>query len=110
MELNNNSNKTTLEVFNRFSNVDDGFIKTQIPIAQIFSGTGPVSRSEARRLGEILAGFAVAELDFSEVEEIGPDFAHELFAVITRSRPELSLKVINANERVAAAIRRAERA
>ena len=71
MELNNNSNKTTREVFNRFSDVDEGFIKTQIPIAHIFSGTGPVSRSEARRLGELIVKFKEVDLDFINVEEVG---------------------------------------
>ena len=106
MELNNNSNKTTLEVFNRFSNVDDGFIKTQIPIAQIFSGTGPVSRSEARRLGDLIVKFREADLDFINVEEVGQAFVHELFVVWKRNNPDVQINVLNACDAVDFMIRR----
>lgn len=106
MELNNNSNKTTREVFNRFSNVDEGFIKTQIPIAHIFSGTGPVSRSEARRLGELIVKFKEVDLDFINVEEVGQAFVHELFIVWQRNNPEIKLNVLNACDDVDFMIRR----
>ena len=96
MELNNNSNKTTREVFNRFSDVDEGFIKTQIPIAHIFSGTGPVSRSEARRLGELIVKFKEVDLDFINVEEVGQAFVHELFIVWQRNNPDVKLNILNA--------------
>jgi anti-sigma regulatory factor (Ser/Thr protein kinase) len=95
MELDNNSNKTTREVFNRFSDIDEGFIKTQIPIAHIFSGTGPVSRSEARRLGELIVKFKEVDLDFLNVEEVGQAFVHELFIVWQRNNPEIKLNVLN---------------
>ena len=95
MELNNNSNKTTREVFNRFSDIDEGFIKTQIPIAHIFSGTGPVSRSEARRLGELITKFKEVELDFLNVEEVGQAFVHELFIVWQHNNPDIKLNVFN---------------
>ena len=106
MELNNNSNKTTREVFNRFSNVDEGFIKTQIPIAHIFSGTGPVSRSEARRLGELIIKFKEIDLDFINVEEVGQAFVHELFVVWQRNNPNIKLNVLNACDDVDFMIRR----
>ncbi len=109
MALANDTARDLGEVMARYIDPEEGFVRTELPVSRIFGGD-PFSRSEARRLGDILAGFAVAELDFSDVEEIGPDFAHELFAVIARTRPELTLKVTNANDRVAAAIRRAERA
>ena len=95
MELNNASNKTTREVFNRFSNIEEGFIKTQIPIAHIFSGTGPVSRSEARRLGELIIKFKEVDLDFINVEEVGQAFVHELFIVWQRNHPDVKLNVFN---------------
>lgn len=106
MELNNNSNKTTREVFNRFSNVDEGFIKTQIPIAHIFSGTGPVSRSEARRLGELIVKFKEVDLDFVNVEEVGQAFVHELFIVWQRTNPDIKLNVLSACDDVDFMIRR----
>ena len=106
MELNNNSNKTTREVFNRFSNVDEGFIKTQIPIAHIFSGTGPISRSEARRLGELIVKFKEVDLDFVNVEEVGQAFVHELFIVWQRNNPDVKLNILNACDDVDFMIRR----
>ena len=106
MELNNNSNKTTREVFNRFSDIDEGFIKTQIPIAHIFSGTGPVSRSEARRLGELIVKFKEVDLDFINVEEVGQAFVHELFIVWQRNNPDVKLNILNACDDVDFMIRR----
>ena len=106
MELDNNSNKTAREVFNRFSNIDEGFIKTQIPIAHIFSGAGPVSRSEARRLGELITKFKEVELDFINVEEVGQAFVHELFIVWQRNNPNIKLSVLNACDDVDFMIRR----
>lgn len=106
MELNNNSNKTTREVFNRFSDIDQGFIKTQIPIAHIFSGTGPVSRSEARRLGELIVKFKEVDLDFVNVEEVGQAFVHELFIVWQRNNPDVKLNILNACDDVDFMIRR----
>lgn len=106
MELNNNSNKTTREIFNRFSNVDEGFIKTQMPIAHIFSGSGPVSRSEARRLGELITKFKEVDLDFINVEEVGQAFVHELFVVWQKNNPNIKLNISNACEDVDFMIRR----
>ena len=106
MELDNNSKKTTREVFNRFSDIDEGFIKTQIPISHIFSWAGPVSRSEARRLGELIVKFKEVELDFINVEEVGQAFVHELFMVWQRNHPEIKLNVINASEYVDFMIKR----
>ena len=106
MELDNNSKKTAREIFDRFSNVDDGFIKTQIPIAHIFPGAGPVSRSEARRLGALIESFREAELDFVNVEELGQAFVHELFVVWKNNNPNVKLTVINAEGDAAFMIKR----
>ena len=106
MSLNNQSKKTTREVFDRFSNVDDGFIKTQIPIAHIFSGAGPISRSEARRLGELIVKFKEVDLDFAKVDEVGQAFAHELFIVWQGRNPDIVLNVLNANDDVDFMIKR----
>lgn len=106
MTLDNQSKKTAKEVFDRFSNVDDGFIKTQIPIAHIFSGAGPISRSEARRLFDTIEKFKEIDLDFSGVEEVGQAFVHELFIVWQRRNPNIVLNVSNTNEDVNFMIKR----
>ncbi|MBQ1261173.1 MAG: DUF4325 domain-containing protein [Clostridia bacterium] len=106
MSLYNNAKKTAREVFDRFSNVDDGFIKTLIPIAHVFPNGDPISRSEARRLGGLIASFKEVELDFAAVEEVGQAFAHELFVVWKRSNPDVELKVLNTCDDVDFMIRR----
>ncbi len=106
MVLDNHSKKTTLEVFDRFSDVEEGFIRTQIPIAHIFPNGSPVSRSEARRLGELVLRFKEIELDFLGVEEVGQAFVHELFIVWQGRNPEIRLNISNANQAVERMIKR----
>ena len=106
MSLSNNSKKTSREIFDRFSNVDDGFIKTSIPIAHVFPNGDPISRSEARRLGELITNFKEVDLDFAGNEEVGQAFVHELFVVWQRNNPDIKLNVINACDNVDFMIRR----
>ena len=106
MSLHNHSKKTTKSVFDRFSDIEEGFIKTQIPIAHIFSGSGPISRSEARRLGELISKFKEIELDFTNVEEVGQAFSHELFIVWQTRNPDVTLNILNACKDVDSMIRR----
>lgn len=106
MELNNSTKKTAREIFDRFSNVDEGFIKTHIPISHLFSGAGPISRSEARRLGELITKFKEVDLDFTGTGEVGQAFVHELFIVWQRNNPDIKLNVIGACDDVDFMIRR----
>ncbi|MBQ7760961.1 MAG: DUF4325 domain-containing protein [Clostridia bacterium] len=106
MSLYNHSKKTTKEVFDRFSNVDEGFVKTQIPIAHFFVNGNPVSRSEARRLGELILKFKEINLDFAGVEEVGQAFCHELFIVWQNRNPEAILNILNACDDVERMIKR----
>lgn len=100
MKLSNASSKNLSEVFNMFSDVENGFNKTQIPINQIFEGGYPVSRSQARRLSLRFEEFKEVALDFMDVEDIGQGFAHELFVVFQNSNPDIELKTINENEQI----------
>lgn len=106
MTLSNQSKKNVRKVFDRFSDVEEGFIRTHIPIAHMFPSGSPVSRSEARRLGELISGFKEIDLDFSDVEEVGQAFSHELFIVWQSRNPDVVLNVTNANEAVDHMIRR----
>ena len=98
MRLSNQSKKTLSEIFNRFSDCDDGFFKTHIPIAHMFPSGAPVARSEARRLCNMISQFKEVILDFQNVEEIGQAFAHELFVVWQNLEPHIKLEVVNTNE------------
>lgn len=100
MTLNNDTKKTLSEVFNTFAPVDEGFVKTTIPVAHMFAGGNPVSRSEARRLLGSILPFNDIILDFSGVEEIGQGFAHELFVLGKQKYPHINLKTIKTRKTV----------
>lgn len=106
MRLSCSSKKELSEIFNIFSTVEEGFIRTKIPILHIFTGGFPVSRSEARRLCAMIFDFKEAILDFAGVEEIGQAFAHELFVVFKKSNPNVSIKIENAAPNVEFMIKR----
>ncbi len=106
MTLGNSSRKVLSEVFNTFAPADEGFTKTSIPVAHMFSGGNPVSRSEARRLLECTVLFNDIDLDFSGVEEIGQGFAHELFVVGKQKYPHINLRTKNTCKAVEDMIKR----
>ena len=108
MSLSNNSKKTTREIFDRFSDVQGGFYKTHIPISHIFTNGFPVSRSEARRLCALITDFKEVTLDFSNVEEVGQAFVHEIFIVWKNRNPELIITITNANKNVQSLITRVQ--
>ena len=105
MALANDTTRTLAEVMDRYIDPEEGFVRTTVPVGRYFGGL-PVSRSDARRLFDALRDFTAAELDFTGLSHIGPDFAHELFAVLAPRRPMLTLTVTEAEDAVAAAIRR----
>ena len=100
MYLENNSTRTTGEVFDMFADVDGGFVKTHIPMKNIFSGGYPVSRSQAKRLSVGFENFEEIILDFNGIDDLGQGFAHELFVVYKNKHPQIKFDIINANENV----------
>ncbi len=106
MQLSNRSKKKLSNIFNRFSDVEEGFYRTSIPIAHFFPGGFPVSRSEARRLCELLSSFKEVILDFAGVEEIGQAFTHEIFVVWQARNPQIEIKTENACAQVDKMIKR----
>ena len=107
MALANDSDKELGEIMGRYLDPDSGFIRTEIPVARFFGSDFLVSRSEARRLLEVLENFREAELDLAGVEEVGRDFAHELFSVAASRLPMLRMTVKNATIPVMNVLRRA---
>ena len=99
MELSNFSHKTAKEIFDAYSNVDGGFVKTKIPLKNIFD-TSPVSRSQAKCICNRLDKFKEVIVDFDEIEWLGQGFAHQLFVVFANSHPGIILTPINMNEDV----------
>ena len=90
MSLSNFSQKTAADIFNQYSDNDDGFTKTIIPLKNIFD-TAPVSRSQAKRVCNNLDRFKEVVLDFDGLEWMGQGFAHQVFVVFQSSHPQISL-------------------
>ena len=99
MELSNFSHKMAKEVFDAYANIEGGFIKTRIPLKNIFDSS-PVSRSQAKRVCNRLENFKEVIVDFEEVSWIGQGFAHQLFVVFAKSHPEIVITPVNMNEDV----------
>lgn len=99
MKLSNFSKKTPRDVFDLYSNVDGGFIKTVIPLKNMFESS-PVSRSQAKRVCNRLEKFKVIVIDFDGVNWMGQGFAHQLFVIFPREHSDVQLLPINMNEDV----------
>jgi hypothetical protein len=89
-----------------------GFERTRVPLA-LLAGRGDgvgdgvrqlASRAEARRALARLERFAIAELDFSGVEQLGHGFADEMFRVYGRQHPQLRLQPVGMAASVAAMV------
>jgi len=110
MALENDSKRTTKEVFDRFAQPEDfSFAKTIVPVrlAQ-HEGEKLVSRSQAKRLTRRFERFQTVVLDFSGVEEIGQAFADEVFRVFQAAHPEITMTPIHTSHAVNAMISRAK--
>lgn len=99
MVLSNHSHKTAKEIFDDYTNMDGGFVKTKIPLKNVFDAS-PVSRSQAKRICNRLDKFKEIILDFNEIEWMGQGFAHQLFMVFANAHPDIILTPINMNDDV----------
>jgi len=110
MRLNNNTSRTSKQVFDSFSSGDDyAFTKTVVPVRLAQYGDERlVSRSQAKRLLTGIDKFKVVVFDFAGVEAVGQAFADEVFRVFKNQHPEMQLMSLNTSQEVAQMIRRAE--
>jgi len=110
MKLNNNTSRTSKQVFDSFSSGDDyAFTKTVIPVRLAQYGDERlVSRSQAKRLLAGVDKFRVVVFDFSGVDAIGQAFADEVFRVFRKQHLEIQIMSLNASQEVAQMISRAE--
>ncbi len=99
LTLSNSSKKQLIDVFNTFSDVDNGFTRTNIPMKNIFDSS-PISRSQAKRLVSRLEQFKEVEIDFDGIDFMAQGFAHEIFCVFANAHPEIKLIPLNMNENV----------
>jgi hypothetical protein len=110
MHVRLNSEKTTQEVFNKFTSTSDdfGFSKTQLSIQLAkYEGDHLVSRSQAKRILARLQQFKEVWLDFRGITEIGQAFADEIFRVFRNEHKEVALKWVNTTPQVEKMILRA---
>lgn len=111
LEIGTDSTHTTQEIFDNYTSEQDdyGFNKTHVLVELAKAGEESfVSRSQAKRIVARLDKFKEVVLDFSNVEDIGPAFADEMFRVFATRHPSINLIPISTNENVSRMIRRAE--
>lgn len=95
MVLENETERKISEVFAMYTNIEEGFIKTKIPVKESCINGEPVARSQARRICNRLEEFAEVILDFQDVEFMGQGFADEIFRVYAIVHPQVKLCPVN---------------
>ena len=88
-----------------YTDVEEGLIKTNIPVKEACINGEPVARSQARRICNRLDQFKEVEFDFSNVEFMGQGFADEVFRVYAVNNPQVLLRPVNMNPSVERMIR-----
>lgn len=109
MKLENDVKRTSKEIFDLYAPLDEGFVKTLIPMKELCTLGNPVARSQARRMLKRLDDFKEVIFDFQDIEFMGQGFSDEVFRVFHNNHPEVVLTVINANETVLGMIKHVQR-
>lgn len=105
MKLANDTKMTSREVFDEFAPLEEGFVKTLIPLREMCPLGDPVARSQARRILRRLDEFKEIVFDFRDIGFMGQGFADEVFRVFQNRHPDITLTVVNANKAVQGMIR-----
>jgi predicted transcriptional regulator len=101
MKISPFSNKTTSSIFNQFTDEDQNFDKTIVPVFLArYGDENLISRSQAKRLLARFEKFKMVVLDFNHIDTIGRAFADEIFRVYKNAHPEINLAFINASEAI----------
>ncbi len=100
MTLENETSRKLSEVFDMYADVDEGFVRTRVPVMEACISGEPVARSQARRICSRLEEFKEVILDFDGVEIMGQGFADELFRVYALSHPQVTLCPVNMKKEV----------
>ena len=109
MKQENDTKRTSREVFEAFAPLEEGLVKTLIPMKEMCPLGDPVARSQARRILRRLDEFEEIIFDFQGIEFMGQGFADEVFRVFQDQHPKITLTVINANRSVEGMIRHVRR-
>jgi anti-sigma regulatory factor (Ser/Thr protein kinase) len=100
------SKKELIDVFNKYTDDDMEFSKTNVQVKLYKRDVEYISRSQARRIIARLDKFKTIELDFKNVETVGQGFADEIFRVWQAHHPETRIIPKNANENITFMIKR----
>lgn len=95
MILENDTQRKLREVFDMYTTLEEGFVRTSIPIKDACLTGEPVARSQARRICNRLDDFKEVIMDFNSVEFMGQGFADEIFRVYASDHPQVTLCPIN---------------
>lgn len=95
MTLENETGREAGKVFDTYADVDEGFMRTRIPVKEACITGEPVARSQARRICHRLEEFREVILDFSGVTMMGQGFADEIFRVYATEHPQVLLRPVN---------------
>ncbi len=109
MTLENETSRNLSEVFDMYTDMEEGFIRTKIPIKETCLTGEPVARSQARRICNRLNEFREIILDFERVEVMGQGFADEIFRVYASANPQVMLHPVNMAAEVERMIRHVTR-
>ena len=100
MKLENQATRKPKGVFDMYAPIEEGFIKTYIPLKEVCPYGEPIARSQARRVVYRLEEFRQVEFDFAGIDFMGQGFGDEIFRIFQNQHPEIELIPINANETV----------
>lgn len=95
MRLENETSRESADVFNYYTDIDEGFVCTHIPMKHVCFGENPIARSQARRLCKRFEQFKEVIIDFDDIEFMGQGFSDEIFRVYATAHPEVRLRPIN---------------
>lgn len=110
MKLENQTKRKLGEVFDMYSTIDEGFVKTRIPIKEVCQEGEPIARSQARKILYRLEQFKIVEFNFAEVQFMGQGFADEVFRVFKSRHPEVEIIPVNACPDILTMIKHVQRA
>jgi anti-sigma regulatory factor (Ser/Thr protein kinase) len=102
------SKKKLAGIFNRFTDENYVFNKTEIRVRLYKYSTELISRSQAKRLLSGLDTFKTIILDFKNVHVIGQGFADEIFRVYQGRNKHTKIEFANADENIVFMINRAK--
>ncbi len=94
------SQRELTDIFRQYTNEGYVFDKTVVAIDLYTTGSGCVSRSEARRILAGLENFEHIVLDFHNVPAVGQGFIDEIFRVWKARHPTKTIEVKNADENI----------